>query len=86
MENNIKNQILNILSEQAEIDISQIKLSSTPKELGLDSLNLIEIIFAIEENFNVSIPFNANDPTKSTFNVENVGSIIQGIENLVKSS
>ena len=46
---------------------------------------LVEIVFSIEETFNITIPFNANDPTNSTFDISNVNSIIHAVENLIKS-
>ena len=31
------------------------------QDLGVESLDLIEIIFALEEKFDISIPYNANE-------------------------
>ena len=45
-----------------------------------------KIVFSIEETFNITIPFNANDPTNSTFDISNVSSIISAVENLVNSA
>ena len=42
--------------------------------------------FSIEETFNITIPFNANDPTNSTFDISNVSTIISAVENLVNSA
>ena len=46
-------------------------------------MGLVESIFAIEEAFDIQIPFNANDPSDSEFNISSVSSIISGIEKLV---
>jgi acyl carrier protein len=43
----------------------------------------VESIFAIEEAFDVSIPFNANEPEKSDFDISSVGRVIEGVERLV---
>ena len=32
------------------------------EDLGIDSLGLVESIFAIEEAFDIQVPFNANEP------------------------
>jgi acyl carrier protein len=50
--------------------------------LGIDSLGLVESIFAIEEEFDISVPFNANNPTESDFDISTVASIVAGIERL----
>ena len=41
------------------LDISDVHLTSTLESLGIDSLGLVESIFAIEEAFDISVPFNA---------------------------
>ena len=81
----IKNKIIKILSEQTLLDPSEIKENLSLDDLGIDSLALVEIVFSIEETFNITIPFNANDPTNSTFDISNVNSIIHAVENLIKS-
>jgi acyl carrier protein len=58
-------------------------LESTLESLGIDSMGLVESIFAIEEAFDIQIPFNANDPSEGDFNISSVASIISGIEKLV---
>ena len=85
MAESTKQKIINILSEQTLIDPSDIKENLSLEDLGIDSLALVEIVFSIEETFNITIPFNANDPTNSTFDISNVNSIIHAVENLIKS-
>ncbi|WP_313135658.1 acyl carrier protein [Paracoccus jeotgali] len=72
-----------IIAEQAMLDVDQVTDNATPAELGIDSLGLVESIFALEEEFDITIPFNANEPGKSDFDISNMGSIIAGVEKLV---
>ncbi len=51
--------------------------------LGIDSLGVVESIFAIEEEFDIEVPFNANAPEQSDFDISSVASIILAVENLV---
>ena len=81
----VKNEIIKILSEQTLLEPSEIKENLSLDDLGVDSLALVEIVFSIEVTFNINIPFNANDPTNSTFDISNVNSIINAVENLIKS-
>ena len=46
-------------------------------------LGLVESIFALEEEFDISIPFNANAPSASDFDISSLGSIIAAVERLV---
>lgn len=80
----IASQVIDIISEQALLEPSDIKMDSTLEDLGIDSLGLVESIFAIEEAFDISVPFNANDPKDSAFDISSVASIIAAVEGLVQ--
>lgn len=80
----IASQVIDIISEQALLEPSDIKMNSTLEDLGIDSLGLVESIFAIEEAFDISVPFNANDPKDSAFDISSVASIIAAVEGLVQ--
>ncbi len=80
----IKDRVINIIAEQAMLEPSDVSMDSTLTDLGIDSLGLVESIFAIEEAFDISVPFNANEPEASEMDISSVSSIIAGIEKLVK--
>ena len=79
----IKDKVIEIIAEQAVLEPSDVTMDSTLEDLGIDSLGLVESIFAIEEAFDISVPFNANEPEQSDFDISSVSSIIAGIEKLV---
>lgn len=83
MTESIKDKIIAIIAEQALIDPADVALDTSPEELGIDSLGMVESIFAIEEAFDISVPFNANEPEKSDFDFSSVGSIVAAVEQLV---
>mgnify|MGYP005709360019 FL=1 len=76
-------KVIDIIAEQAILEPDDVSLESTLESLGIDSMGLVESIFAIEEAFDIQIPFNANDPSDGDFNISSVASIISGIEKLV---
>ena len=79
----IKDQVIAIIAEQALMAPRDIKLTDTPSDLGIDSMGLVESIFAIEETFDVTVPFNANDPQDSDFDISSVAAIVTAVERLV---
>ncbi|MFT7594449.1 MAG: acyl carrier protein [Paracoccaceae bacterium] len=81
----IRDKVIAIIAEQAVLETSDVTLDSTLEDLGIDSLGLVESIFAIEEEFDISIPFNANEPSQSDFDISSVAAIIAGIEKLAKA-
>jgi len=79
----VKDKVIEIIAEQAVLEPEDVKLDSTLEDLGIDSLGLVESIFSIEEEFDIQVPFNANEPTESDFDISNVQSIVLGIERLI---
>lgn len=76
-------RVIAILAEQAVLDPSDVTPDSTLEDLGIDSLGLVESIFAIEEEFDISVPFNANEPEAGEFDISNVAAIVAGIDRLL---
>lgn len=81
----VRDKVIAIIAEQAVLEPSDVTDESTLEDLGIDSLGLVESIFAIEEAFDISVPFNANDPTDSEFDISSVGAIVTAVESLVKA-
>lgn len=79
----IRTKVIEIIAEQAVLEPSDVTPDSTLDELGIDSLGLVESIFAIEEAFDITVPFNANEPDKGDFDISNVAAIIKGVETLM---
>ncbi len=87
----VRDQILQILAAQALVQPADLRLDATPAELGLDSLALVEAIFAMEEAFDISIPFTAQDPEAVTladgkaggFDTSTIGAVVAAVEALV---
>lgn len=79
----VTDKIIEIIAEQAVLETSDVTLESTLEDLGIDSLGLVESIFAIEEEFDIMVPFNANEPSNSDFDISSVSKIIEGVTRLV---
>ena len=44
---------------------------------------MVEAIFAMEVAFGISVPFNANEPGASEFDISTVASVVDGVRRLV---
>ncbi len=83
MSSQVQENIVQILAEQAVLDPADITLTAKLDDLGIDSLGLVETIFAIEEVFDITVPFNANAPEDSEFDISSVASIVAAVEKLI---
>ena len=80
---NVRDKVIEIIAEQAVLETSDVSGSNTLDDLGIDSLGLVECVFAIEEAFDIQVPFNANEPDASDFDISSVDAIVKAVEGLV---
>ena len=80
---NIQDKVIEIIAEQGLVDVNDVMLGATLDDLGINSLGIVESIFALEEEFDIEVPFNANAPETSDFDISTVASIVLAVEKLV---
>ena len=83
MADDVKDKVIRIIAEQAMLEPSDVEMTQSLQDLGIDSLGLVESIFAIEEEFDIQVPFNANEPEASDFDISSVAAIVGAVEGLV---
>ncbi|MEM9061628.1 MAG: acyl carrier protein [Pseudomonadota bacterium] len=83
MTKDVGQQIIRIIAEQAMVDEAEITADTALDDLGLDSLAMVEVVFGIEETFDISVPYNANDPTESDFELTTVKAVTEAVAKLV---
>ncbi len=74
----VQETIFGIIAKEAGIDIGKITLDSTLKELEIQSLDAVQIIFEIEDHFKITLP--DRDPN---FDTESVKGLVDAVEKLV---
>ncbi len=72
---NLFETIQAVIAEQLEIDVSQVTPEAKfVKDLGADSLDVVELIMALEERFGIEIP------DEQAEKIVNVGDVMRYIE------
>jgi acyl carrier protein len=74
----VQDTIFGIISKEAGIDIGKISLDSTLKDLEIQSLDAVQIIFEIEDHFKITLP--DRDPN---FDTESVKGLVEAVEKLI---
>ena len=72
----IFDKIAAVITAKKGVNIELIKFESSFEELGLDSLDAVELIADLEEEFNVTIP---------NIDLQNIKSVKQAISSLEKA-
>ena len=73
---NVQQEVFEIISKQAKIEIGTVKNESTLKDLGVASLDAIEVIFDIEEHFNITFP----DQQGANFDTDTTQSLVDAVQ------
>lgn len=83
MRDEIVTAVIEILARQLLLPPDEIGMDARVDDLGLDSLGKVEAIFALEERFDISVPFNANEPDQPDFDFSTVETIVSGVQRLM---
>jgi acyl carrier protein len=73
-------RVKTIIAKQLETDPSELTETTYLQEAGFESLDVIEMIFNLEDEFKINIPFNANETDPSE--METVGDIVRMVETI----
>jgi acyl carrier protein len=79
MPDDISQRVLEILLRKKTVDRATIGPETTLTSLGIDSLEGLEVIFALEDHFNIKISDDA------AANMKTVGQVLDGVQRLVNT-
>jgi acyl carrier protein len=77
MSDELNQRVFKVIAASKRIPVEKVTIESEFQQLGIDSMDAVEILFALENEFDVSIP---DDDVR---NVRNVRQMCEGIEKLV---
>jgi len=90
----VLDDVRTIISKSLNIPIERLTPDARLDELGAESLDVIEIVFSLEEKFDISIPFNADEVTRvskpgregeADMEFSTIGDIARVVQDLIKA-
>jgi len=79
MADDLTHRVISCIAATQHIAAERITLESTFEELGIDSLDGINILFALESEFSINIPDDAARSIRTVKEmVEGVGKLLEG--------
>ncbi len=73
----VTRRVLRIIADNQRKDLSLVTTESSFEELGIDSMDAVNIVFALENEFNVNVP------DEEMKNIRSVRDIVDGVHKLV---
>jgi acyl carrier protein len=77
MNTQIFDTIAEVLTTQFNVDAIRIRPDATLDSLGLDSLSLMEFVFAVEDRFLVRVPEDRLDPRQAGITLEHLANVLE---------
>ena len=77
MSDEIAQRVLKVIATSKRIPLETVTIESEFQQLNIDSMDAVEILFALENEFDISIP---DEQVRS---VRNVRQMCEGVEKLV---
>jgi acyl carrier protein len=70
-------RVLRVIADNQKKDLSLVNVDSSFEELGIDSMDAVNIVFALENEFGINVP----DEQMKT--IRSVRDIVEGVQKLV---
>ena len=77
MSDDLIQRVVKVIATSKRIPLETVTIDSEFQQIGVDSMDAVEILFALENEFDISIP---DDEVRS---VRNVRQMCEGVEKLV---
>jgi acyl carrier protein len=77
MNTQIFDVIAEVLLEKFQVEAIRIRPDATLEGLGLDSLSLMEFVFAVEDRFSVRVPEDRLDPRQAGITLEQLTDAVE---------
>jgi len=74
----IKEKIYDIFAKEARIEREKLALDTKLEELGIESLDMVQILFGIEDTFDVYVPQDEDD-----FKLVTMKDVVDGVKQLL---
>jgi acyl carrier protein len=73
-------RVLRIIAETQRKEPAQVTIDSSFEELGIDSMDGVNIIFALENEFDINVP------DEEVKNIRSIRDMVEGVRKLVERS
>ena len=83
---NIEEKVLELVGKQTGIDPKNIPLDRKLEDLNLDSVAIVELVFSLEETFDISIPFEGLDESEIKKRFHTVSTLTENLKDLLQKN
>ncbi len=74
----IKGKVFDIVAKEARLERETLSMDTNLEDLGIESLDMVQILFGIEDTFDVYVP-----QDDDTFKLEKMQDVVEGVKKLI---
>ncbi|MET0382714.1 MAG: phosphopantetheine-binding protein [Burkholderiaceae bacterium] len=76
----LQSELIELIAGIVKIDPQHVEPGARLIDIGVKSLDMVEVIFTIEERYGISIPYNANETVADT-----VDALLEAVIDLIEA-
>lgn len=77
----LTNEILDVIAAKAMVERNLLELDAKLSDLNISSLDVVEIVFALEDKYSIELPFNANSQNQE---FDTLGQVVNLVEEQIR--
>ena len=77
--NTVEGKIVEIVANQRRVDPSTLSLSDRLEDIEIESIDLVEIIFAVEDEFDIDVP-----QDRDAMKLDTLQDVVDGVKRLIE--
>lgn len=74
----LQNKIFDIVAKEARLDRDKLSLDQNLAELNIESLDMVQILFGLEDTFDIYVP-----QDDDSFKLETMRDVVDGVKKLI---
>ncbi|MGI6458078.1 MAG: acyl carrier protein [bacterium] len=85
MTSDVCSKVYAILAKHSQLPAEKFTPETSLEEAGVDSLNMMEILFELEDSFNIDIPDSVEE-REGVSQLRTAGDVVRAVESLLKEA
>jgi acyl carrier protein len=80
---NSEQDVVELIAKQAKVEPASLTRDTKLTDLNLQSIDVVELVFAIEEKFDIEVPYGPGEQNAAGISFQSVGDIVEAVEKLL---
>ena len=75
--------VIGLVAKQAKVDPASLTRETKLADLNLQSIDVVELVFAVEEQFDIEVPYGPDEQNAAGISFASIGDIADAVDRLL---